>query len=170
MIGRRSPAFSARCEQNECLFVSRGSVGLSPLARVTGCRAAGCGRMVVTGSGSGLSEEPVPGVRAGRAGDRAVPRLPSRAFCMSCGSPGISLQAGEDGVADLAFQRAQGLLGGLALGELLVVVSAALAVPLADLGDRGHVDGVVEVAVPAPAQPAGLALAGGHLDRGGPVA
>jgi hypothetical protein len=43
-------------------------------------------------------------------------------------------------------------------------------VPVVDLGDRGHVNGVVEPAVPAPAQPAGLAGAGGHLDRGGPVA
>ena len=42
--------------------------------------------------------------------------------------------------------------------------------PVADLGDRHHVDGVVEPAVPAPAQPAGLALAGGDLDRRGPVA
>ena len=42
---------------------------------------------------------------------------------------------------------------GLALGEFLVVVGAALAVQLADLGDRGHVDRVVEPAVPAPGQP-----------------
>jgi len=38
-------------------------------------RAAGLGRSVVTGPGSGLSEEPVPGVQAGRAGCRAVPLL-----------------------------------------------------------------------------------------------
>jgi hypothetical protein len=42
-------------------------------------------------------------------------------------------------------------------------------VPVADLGDRGHVDGVVEAAVPAPAQPVDLARAGGHLDRRGAV-
>jgi hypothetical protein len=42
------------------------------------------GRSVAAGPGSGLSEEPVPGVRAGRAGDRVVPLLPSpvpRAGC-----------------------------------------------------------------------------------------
>jgi hypothetical protein len=43
-------------------------------------------------------------------------------------------------------------------------------VPVADLGDRGHVDGVVEAAVPAPAQPEDLALSRRHLDRGGAVA
>src|SRR5215470_6089719 len=72
-------------------------------------------------------------------------------------------------VADLPLQRAQGLFRGLALGQLLVVVGAAGAVPVADLFDRGHVDGVVEPPVPAPAQPVDLARAGGHLDRRGAV-
>jgi hypothetical protein len=130
---------------------------------------ARCGRNVVTGPGSGWSEEPVSGVQSGRAGDRVVPRLPSRALGTGRGAPGVGLQAGEDGVADLPFQRAQGLFRGLALGQLLVVVRAALAVPVADLGDRHHVDGVVEPPVPAPAQPVDLARAGGHLDRRGPV-
>ena len=93
---------------------------------------AGCGRRVVTGSGSGWSEEPVSGVQSGRAGDTVVPRLPSRAPGASRGAPGVGLQAGEDGVADLSFQRAQGLFRGLALGQFLVVVRAALAVPVAD--------------------------------------
>jgi len=35
---------------------------------------------------------------------------------------GVCSQAGEDGVADLPLERAQGLLAGLALGELLVEV------------------------------------------------
>ena len=52
---------------------------------------------------------------------------------------------------------------------LLVVVGAAVAVAVADLGDRGHVDGVVEAPVPAPGQPVDLAVAGGHLDRCGAV-
>jgi len=97
--------------------------------------------------------------------------LPSRARGRGgCGAPGISLQAGEDGVADLPFQGAQRFFGGLALGQLLVVVGAARAVPVADLGDRGHVDGVVEPPVAAPGQPVDLAAAGGYLDRGGAVA
>jgi hypothetical protein len=40
---------------------------------------------------------------------------------------------------------------------------------MADLGDRGHVDGVVGPPVPAPRQPVDLAPARGHLDRRGPV-
>src|SRR5262249_28233203 len=73
------------------------------------------------------------------------------------------------GVADLPFQAAQGFLAGLALGWLLREVGAAVAVPVADLGDRGHVDGVVEPSVAAPVQPPDLAAAAGHLDRGGAV-
>jgi hypothetical protein len=42
-------------------------------------------------------------------------------------------------------------------------------VAVVDLGDRGHVEGVVEPPVPAPAQPVDFARAGGHLDRRGPV-
>jgi hypothetical protein len=45
------------------------------------------------------------------------------------------------------FEGAQGFFGGLAFGPLAVVVGAADAVAVADLGDRGHVDGVVEPAV-----------------------
>jgi hypothetical protein len=112
--------------------------------------AASCGRRVVARPGSGLSEESAPGVQVGRAGDRAAPLLPSRALGTSCGPPGICLQAGEHGVADLPLQRAQGLFQCLALGQLLVVIGAALAVPVADLGDRRHVDGVVEPPFPAP--------------------
>jgi hypothetical protein len=37
------------------------------------------------------------------------------------------------------------------------------------LGDGGHVDGVVEGAVAAAGEPPYLASAGGHLDRGGAV-
>src|SRR5215472_8328215 len=111
------------------------------------------GRRVGGRPGSGWPEEPVVGVRAGRPGDRVVPRLPSRA--LGRGAPGVFLQAAEDGVADLAFERAQRFFGRLALGPFLVVAGAALGVPVADLGDRGHVDRVVEAAVTAPGQPAG---------------
>ena len=45
-----------------------------------GRRVASGGRRVVARPGSGWSEEPVPGVQAGRAGDRVVPLLPSRAL------------------------------------------------------------------------------------------
>jgi hypothetical protein len=41
-------------------------------------------------------------------------------------------------------------LGVLAFGDLLVVAGAADVAAVADLGDRCHVDGVVEPPVPAP--------------------
>jgi hypothetical protein len=44
--------------------------------------------------------------------------LPSRAL-HGGGAPGVFLQAGEDGVADLAFERAQRLFRGFALGQFL---------------------------------------------------
>jgi len=84
--------------------------------------------------------------------------LPSRVPRPGCGAPCVGLQPGEDGVADLPLQRAQGLLVRLALGQFLVEAGAALAVAVADLSDCGHVDGVVHPPVPAPAQPVNLAL------------
>jgi hypothetical protein len=68
---------------------------------------------------------------------------------VGCRAPGIGLEAGVDGVADLPFERAQSFLAGLAFGQFLLVVGVALAVPVADLGDRGHVDGVVASGVSA---------------------
>ena len=56
-----------------------------------------------------------------------------------------------------------------AFGDLAVVVGAAGGAVVADLGDGGHVDGVVELAVAAPGEPVDLAVAGGRLDRGGAV-
>ena len=56
---------------------------------------------------------------------------------------------------------------GVAFGELAVVVAAAGAVAVTDLGDRRGVQRVVESAVAAPRQPMCGAPAGGELDRGG---
>ena len=55
------------------------------------------------------------------------------------------------------------------LGQLLLVVRAAFAVLVPELGDRGHVDRVVDAAVAAQREPVDLAVPGGHLDRGGAV-
>jgi hypothetical protein len=55
-----------------------------------------------------------------------------------------------DGVADLPLEGSQRFFAGLAFGDFLVVAGTAGAVPAADPGDRGHVDGVVEA--PAAAQ------------------
>jgi hypothetical protein len=70
--------------------------------------------------------------------------LPSRARLA-----GIGAQPGVEGVADPPFEAAQRLLVGLPLGELALVVGAAVAVLVPDLGDRGHMDGMVEAAVAA---------------------
>ena len=43
-----------------------------------------------------------------------------------------------------------------------VVVGAAFTVPVADLGDRGHVDGVVDAPVAAQRQPAAFPPSRGH--------
>src|SRR5947207_4663614 len=115
-----------------------------------------------------------------RAGDRGVSRprwsqsrspvaLPGRQSAGLAGSPGVVLQAGVDGVADAALEAAERFFAGLALGQLAVEVGAAFAVLVADLGDRGHVDGVIDAPVPAPRQPAGPAVPRRHLDGRGAV-
>jgi hypothetical protein len=43
----------------------------------------------------------------------------------------------------------------LALGDLAVVAGAPVAVPVADLGDGGHMDGVAGAPVAAQRQPIG---------------
>jgi hypothetical protein len=85
------------------------------------------------------------------------------------GAGGVGLQVPADAAADLAFQCSQFLFRCLALGDFLVVAGAAIAGPVADLGDRGHVDGVVQAPVPAQREPAGRAAAGRYPDRGGAV-
>jgi hypothetical protein len=95
--------------------------------------------------------------------------VPSRARDAGGGAARAGLQPPVEGVVDLPFECPLRLFGGLALGQFLVVVRAAPGVPVADLGDRGHVDGVVHPPVPAQRQPAGDAVAGGHPGRRGAV-
>ena len=72
-----------------------------------------------------------------------------------------------EGVADAPLEGSQRLLGRLAFGDLAVEEGAALAVAVADLGDGGDVDGVVELTVASPGDPVDLARPRGHLDRSG---
>jgi hypothetical protein len=65
------------------------------------------------------------------------------------GLAGVGQQAGVDGVADPPFERPECFLMCLALGDLAVIVAAAVTVPVADLGDGGHMDGVVDAPVAA---------------------
>jgi hypothetical protein len=94
--------------------------------------------------------------------------LPSRA-CWRGGSPAVGLELGVDGVADPPLERAECFLAGLALAGLLLEVGSAVAVLVADLGDRRHVNSVVESAVAAPGQPEDGAFARGRFDRRGAV-
>ena len=58
---------------------------------------------------------------------------------------------------------------GSSFGCFLVVIGAAGAVLVTDLGDRGHVDRAVDPAVAAQRQAVDLAVPRRHLDRGGAV-
>ena len=53
--------------------------------------------------------------------------MPSRAlsFCGRAAAGGVGLELGVDGVAELALERAERFLAGLALGDLAVEVAAA---------------------------------------------
>src|SRR5215471_8242730 len=141
--------------------------------RGKGSRSGVCcwGRRLVAGLGVAYPKSRCWGCKPATLVSEPFPRCPPRLAGRSYrGCPGgVGLQAGEDGIADLPLQAAQGFFAGLAFGQFLLVVGVAGAVPVADLGDGGHVDGVVEPSVAAPGQPPDLAAAGGHLDRGGAV-
>ena len=57
-----------------------------------------------------------------------------------------------DGVGDVSLECAHGFFAGLSLGLFAEVVDAARGV-VADLGDCGHVDRVVQLAVTSRVQP-----------------
>jgi hypothetical protein len=59
-------------------------------------------------------------------------------------------ESGVERVADASLEGAEGFLGGLAFCDLAVVEDPALAVTVPDLGHRGHVDGMVQLTIPAP--------------------
>ena len=71
-----------------------------------------------------------------------------------------------DVVGEAPFEAAHGLVVRLALADLEVVVGAAGAGAHADLGERGDVQGQVELAISAAGQPVPGAVGAGHLDRG----
>ncbi len=96
--------------------------------------------------------------------------MPSRApFAGGCCLLGVRQECCVDRVADPALETAERLLVGLALGDLPLVVGAAVAVLVPDLGDRGHMDRMIEPPVSAQRQPVDLPVPRRHLDRGGAV-
>ena len=67
-------------------------------------------------------------------------------------SSGVGEEAPVDDVGDAPFQRPDCFFGGLALGDLLLVVVPSFA-RVAKLGDGGDVKDVVEFAVPSRVEP-----------------
>jgi hypothetical protein len=88
--------------------------------------------------------------------------LPSRALPV-----GIEEELSIDGIADAPLEGAHGFFLGLALGDLALEERAAGRVREADLGDRGDVDGVVQLPVASPGEPVRDPPTRGHLDGGG---
>jgi hypothetical protein len=68
---------------------------------------------------------------------------------------GIDDQLAEEGVGDLALERANSFALGLALGDLAIEVCPAIGVGLPDLRNRCDVDGVIELAITTAREPAG---------------
>jgi hypothetical protein len=80
----------------------------------------------------------------------------------------VDLELAPDGVADAALQGAQRLLVRLPLGDLALVVGPAGRV-VADLGDGGQVEGMVELVVAARVESVASAGSAGGFDGGGAV-
>src|SRR5215475_9714539 len=126
---------------------------------------AGPDRRVVSGPGVAYPKSRRSGCEPAALESESFPGCPpGPSDCGRASSPGVVLQTGVNGVADVALEGAGRLFAGLALGQLVVEVGAALAVLVADLGDRGHVDGVIDAPVPAPRQPVDPPIPRRHLD------
>ena len=76
---------------------------------------------------------------------------------------GVGEETPVDDVGDAPFQRPDRFFGGFSLGEFLLVVVPAFA-GVAELGDGGDVDGVVEFAVPSRVEPMPSPVTRGRLD------
>lgn len=82
---------------------------------------------------------------------------------VSSGLPGVVDELAVDGVGDASFEAAEGFFAALAFAEfaLVVVVSGAV---VSDLGDRGHVDGVVDAPVSCSGESVSYRVGGRHFD------
>ena len=108
---------------------------------------------MVVGSGSDLSEEPVfrlePVTLDSESFLIVLSGPPSSA---RCGAAGVSDEVAVDPVRDSSFQGPDRFFRCFAFGDVAVVVGAAFGV-VAELGDGGDVDGVVEFAVASRVEP-----------------
>jgi hypothetical protein len=109
--------------------------------------------MVVAGPGVACPKSWRSGCEPAALESESFPGLPSRAlFPGFRGLAGVGLQAGVDSVADPLFRGPQCIFMSSSFGYLLVVIGTAGAVLVAELGDRGHVDRVVDPPVAAQRQ------------------
>ena len=106
---------------------------------------------MVQGPGGDFAEAPVFRFEpATQASESSWIVLPGPLLSVSADAAGVGDEMSPDDVAEAALQCPDGFAWGLALGELAFVVAATRAVVVADLDDRGDVDGVVESSVAAP--------------------
>src|SRR5580692_10184292 len=75
-------------------------------------------------------------------------------FLVSSRTPfGVEDELAEDGVGDLALERPQSLPLGLAFSNLALEIDPTICSRIADLGECGDVDGVVEFPVASTREP-----------------
>jgi hypothetical protein len=167
---RMTATIAGRRRQNDLLFVVkrqfhglRGARDRARSAWPAGGSRVGFWVRVVTSPKRRCSGSSRPRRRHGRPGV-SCPGL----LVTVCGALDVSDEVPPDDVAEPPLQRADCLARCVAVGELAVVVAAADAVRVADLGDRGDVQGVIEPPVAASRQTMGDATTGGELDWGGP--
>src|ERR1700677_794079 len=87
-------------------------------------------------------------------------------FLVSSRTPlSVEDELAEDGVGDLALEGPQGFALGLALRHLALEVDPTIRSRIADLGERGDVNGVVEFPIASTREPVSDATSRGVLDR-----
>ncbi len=150
---------------NTSLLSSPGSSGFACARGSAPGRRGRAGSTLVAGPGVAHLKSRPSGCEAGHAGLSGRPRLPSRARVRS----GVGDESRVERVADATLQRPDRFFLRLAFGEFALVVAVAGRMGMADLGDRGHVDRVVQLPVPSPRQSVGEPPTRGHLDRCGAV-
>ena len=87
-------------------------------------------------------------------------------FLVSSRTPfGVEDELAEDGVGHVALERPQGFPFGLALSHLALEIDPTVCSRIADLGERGDVDGVVEFSIASTREPVSDPTSRRVLDR-----
>ena len=113
------------------------------------------GRRVVAGSGWLDRSAGVRGVsRPRRFQCRSPVALPGPSTSLFAARAAFVVETDVDGVADPPFERPGRFLARLSFGNLALKAGVPRTVAMTDLGDRSHMDDVVEAPVAAPRYPA----------------